>query len=68
VHKTPRRRAIWLGINLLTALIASGVIHIFEAAIIKAVALAVRMPAVASMGGIAGTNILTLVIRGQATR
>jgi magnesium transporter len=46
---------------------ASGVIHLFEEAIVKVVALAVLMPVVASMGGIAGTQTLTLVIRGQAT-
>ena len=67
VHKAVRRRAVWLGINLLTALMAAGVIHLFEEAIVKVVALAVLMPVVASMGGIAGTQTLTLVIRGQAT-
>ena len=67
VHKAVRRRAVWLGINLLTALMAAGVIHLFEDAIVKVVALAVLMPVVASMGGIAGTQTLTLVIRGQAT-
>ena len=46
---------------------AAGVIHLFEEAIVKVVALAVLMPVVASMGGIAGTQTLTLVIRGQAT-
>lgn len=67
VHKAVRRRAVWLGINLLTALMAAGVIQLFEEAIVKVVALAVLMPVVASMGGIAGTQTLTLVIRGQAT-
>lgn len=67
VHKAVRRRAVCLGINLLTALMAAGVIHLFEEAIVKVVALAVLMPVVASMGGIAGTQTLTLVIRGQAT-
>ena len=67
VHKAVRRSAVWLGINLLTALMAAGVIHLFEDAIVKVVALAVLMPVVASMGGIAGTQTLTLVIRGQAT-
>ena len=67
VHKAVRRRAVWLGINLLTALMAAGVIHLFEEAFVKVVALAVLMPVVASMGGIAGTQTLTLVIRGQAT-
>jgi len=66
VMKTTRRRAVWLGINLLTAFIASAVIGIFEETIDKVVALAVLMPIVASMGGIAGSQTLTLVIRGQA--
>ena len=66
VWKTTRRRAIWLGINLVTALTASAVIGIFEATIAKVVALAVLMPIVASMGGIAGSQTLTLVIRGMA--
>jgi len=66
VFKTTRRRAVWLGINLLTAFIASAVIGIFEDTIEKVVALAVLMPIVASMGGIAGSQTLTLVIRGQA--
>ena len=61
-----RRRGIWLGVNLITALIASWVISQFEATIEKVVALAVLMPIVASMGGIAGSQTLTLVIRGMA--
>lgn len=61
-----RRRGIWLGINLITALIASWVIGQFDATIEKVVALAVLMPIVASMGGIAGSQTLTLVIRGMA--
>ncbi len=64
--KTARRRAVWLGINLITAFIASAVIGLFEATIEKVVALAVLMPIVASMGGIAGSQALTLVIRGMA--
>lgn len=60
------RRAVWLGINLVTAFLASAVINIFEGTIEKVVALAVLMPIVASMGGIAGTQTLTLVIRGMA--
>ena len=66
VHRAVRRRAIWLGVNLLTAFAAAAVINVFEETIIKVVALAVLMPVVASMGGIAGTQTLTLVIRGQA--
>ncbi|MBI4357323.1 MAG: magnesium transporter [Gammaproteobacteria bacterium] len=61
-----RRRAIWLGINLLTAIIAAGVIKIFEHTLEQVVALAVLMPVVASMGGIAGTQTLMLVIRAMA--
>ena len=61
-----KRRAIWLGVNLLTALLASVVIGQFEATIEKLVALAILMPVVASMGGIAGSQTLTLVIRGMA--
>jgi len=61
-----RRRAVWLGINLLTAFLASWVIGRFEATIEKIVALAVLMPIVASMGGIAGSQTLTLAIRGIA--
>ena len=64
--KTSRRRAVWLGINLLTAFLASAVIGLFQDTINTVVALAVLMPIVASMGGIAGSQTLTLVIRGQA--
>jgi len=60
------RRAVWLGINLLTAILASSVIKLFDQTINKIVALAVLMPIVASMGGIAGSQTLTLVIRGMA--
>ncbi len=67
VLKTARRRALWLGINLMTAFLASSVIGLFEATIEKVVALAVLMPIVASMGGIAGSQTLTLMIRGMAT-
>lgn len=66
VFKTAKRRAVWLGINLVTAFIASSVIGMFEATIEKVVALAVLMPIVASMGGIAGSQALTLVIRSMA--
>lgn len=63
---TTRRRALWLGINLITAFLASWVIGLFEDTIQQVVALAVLMPIVASMGGIAGTQTLTLTIRGLA--
>lgn len=66
VIPTSRRRAVWLGINLITAFIASAVIGLFEDTIEKVVALAVLMPIVASMGGIAGSQTLTLVIRAMA--
>ncbi|GAB3372116.1 magnesium transporter [Spongiibacter taiwanensis] len=66
VLTTAPRRAVWLGINLITAFIASGVINMFEGTIEKVVALAVLMPIVASMGGVAGTQTLTVVIRGMA--
>ncbi|MGA1561500.1 MAG: magnesium transporter [Gammaproteobacteria bacterium] len=61
-----RRRGIWLGINLATAFLASWVVGLFEHALEQVVALAVLMPVVASMGGIAGGQTLTLVVRGMA--
>ena len=61
-----KSRSIWLGINLGTALLAAAVIGQFEAVLAKVVALAVLMPVVASMGGIAGSQTLTVVIRGLA--
>lgn len=60
------RRTIWLALNLVTAFLASWVIGQFEPALEKIVALAVLMPIVASMGGIAGSQTLTLTIRGLA--
>ena len=66
VFTSARRRSIWLGLNLITAFLASWVIGLFGATIEKMVALAVLMPIVASMGGIAGSQTLTLVIRGMA--
>jgi magnesium transporter len=66
VRRTAPRRAVWLGINLVTAFIASGVINLFQDTIEKVVALAVLMPIVASMGGIAGTQTLTVLVRGIA--
>lgn len=65
VLKTAKRRAVWLGINLLTALLASMVIGLFQDTIEKVVALAILMPIVASMGGIAGSQALTLVIEAK---
>jgi len=66
VIKTSRRRAIWLGIHLITAFMASIVISQFSETIDQVVALAVLMGIVASMGGVAGNQTLTLVIRGMA--
>lgn len=66
VARSTGTRAIWLGVNLITAIIASWVIGLFEQTIEKAVALAVLMPIVASMGGNAGTQTVTLVVRGMA--
>jgi magnesium transporter len=66
VFTSTRRRAVWLGINLVTAFLAAWVIGLFEGTLQKFVALAVLMPIVASMGGIAGSQTLTLIIRGLA--
>ncbi|MDX1594979.1 MAG: magnesium transporter [Gammaproteobacteria bacterium] len=66
VVTSTRRRAVWLGINLVTAFMAAYVIGLFERTIEQIVALAVLMPIVASMGGIAGGQTLTLTIRGLA--
>ncbi|MEA1937578.1 MAG: magnesium transporter [Pseudomonadota bacterium] len=66
--KTSRSRFSWLGINLVTAIAASVVIGLFEATIDQVVALAVLMPIVASMGGNAGTQTLTVAVRALATK
>jgi len=66
IIKSAKSRAIWLGINLLTAFVAALVILKFEDAIAIITALAVLNPVVASMGGVAGSQTLTLVIRAQA--
>jgi len=63
---TAYRRGIWLTFNLITAILASVVISQFEATLQQIVALAVLMPIVASMGGIAGTQTLTVMVRGIA--
>jgi len=68
VLTSAKRRAVWLGVNLITAFLASWVIGLFEATLEQIVALAVLMPIVASMGGIAGSQTLTLVVRGLALR
>jgi magnesium transporter len=66
VITSAQRRAIWLGVNLATAFVAAAVVAIFKPTIEKVVVLAVLMPVVASMGGIAGSQTLTLMIRGMA--
>ena len=66
VIASARRRAVWLGINLLTAFLAAWVIGRFAETIRELVALAVLMPVVAGMGGIAGSQTLTIAIRGIA--
>ena len=66
VARTAPRRAIWLGVNLITAILASLAISQFEATLDKLVTLAILMPIVASMGGVAGSQTLTVVIRGMA--
>jgi len=67
VVSSMRRRAIWLGVNLATAFLAAWVISLFQPTLEKIIVLAVLIPVVASMGGIAGSQTLTLVIRGIAT-
>ena len=66
IGRAVRRRLVWLGTNLATALAASWVIGRFDETIERVVALAILMPVVASMGGIAGTQTLTIAIRGIA--
>jgi len=66
IIQSTKRRSLWLGANLITALLAAASIGIFEATIEKIVTLAILMPIVASMGGIAGMQSLALVIRSQA--
>jgi magnesium transporter len=66
VVRSSVKRAVWLGINLFTAFLAAWVIGLFEASIEKVVALAILMPVVASMGGVAGSQTLTLVTRALA--
>ena len=68
VLRTTRRRFSWLAVNLMTAITASLVIALFEATIEQVVALAVLMPIVASMGGNAGTQTLTVAVRAIAMK
>ncbi len=66
IFTSAKRRALWLGINLITAVLAASFIGIFDDNISAVAALAVLLPIVPSMGGIAGTQSLTLVIRGMS--
>lgn len=68
VWEIARSRFLWLFINLITAILASVVIGLFQASISQMVALAVLMPIVASMGGNAGTQTMTVTVRALATR
>jgi magnesium transporter len=67
VVQSALRRWIWLGVNLATALLAAIVLYAFEPTLDQIVATAVLFPIVMSMGGIAGTQTLTLMVRGMAT-
>lgn len=66
VVKSAGRRALWLGVNLGTAFLAAAVVGMFETTIDKIVLLAVLMPVVPSMGGVAGTQSLTIITRAMA--
>jgi magnesium transporter len=66
VMVSARRRSVWLGVNLATAFLAAWVAGLFEATLEQVVMLAVLMPVVPSMGGIAGTQTLILITRGMA--
>ncbi|HAR51043.1 MAG TPA: magnesium transporter, partial [Roseovarius nubinhibens] len=68
IAETTRQRFPWLAVNLVTAILASLVISMFEDTIAKFVSLAVLMPIVASMGGNAGTQSLTVAVRAIATK
>ena len=67
IFQSSKRRSVWLGVNLITAFIAVYFIGLFEATLQQKIALAILMPVVASMGGIAGTQTLIIVTRGIAT-
>jgi len=66
IRSASRKRALWLGVNLGTTFIAAATIGLFQDTLERIVALAVLMPIVASMGGIAGSQTLVLVVRGIA--
>ena len=67
IASSVKRRGLWLGINLATAFLASWVISLFQESLEQLIVLAVLIPVVASMGGIAGGQSLTLIVRGLAT-
>ena len=67
LFQSAKKRAVWLGINLFTAIAASGVIAYFDTTIQSFVSLAILMPIVASMGGNAGTQSLTVTVRQLST-
>ena len=66
VFKSAGRRALWLGVNLCTAFLAAAVIDQFQATVDKFILFAVLMPVVPSMGGVAGTQSLTIITRAMA--
>ena len=66
VFKSATRRALWLGVNLATAFLAAGVVDLFQTTVDKIVLLAVLMPVVPSMGGVAGSQSLTIITRAIA--
>jgi magnesium transporter len=66
VVTSARRRAVWLGINLATAFLAASVVDLFQGTVDAIVLLAVLMPVVPSMGGVAGTQSLTIITRAMA--
>jgi len=66
VRASSQRRLVWLGVNLCTTFIVAWVVRHFESTIERVATLAALMPIVASMGGIAGTQTVTLIIRGLA--
>lgn len=66
VVKSAQRRALWLGVNLITAFVAANVVDLFQTTVDKIVLLAVLMPVVPSMGGVAGTQSLTVITRAIA--
>jgi len=67
IASTVKSRFLWLAINLLTAIVSSSIISVFDGSIEKMIALAVLMPIVASMGGNAGTQTMTVTVRALAT-